>query len=181
MSAEILNSTGINFESSGLRSGGCNETVDISVKRKSESAWRFCYARRKRVRNQNGSPHISRSSEAIGMGSEDSVYQHPISSDHVVRNIKSDIQHHRLANPDSAEASLRGTEFELSGVKSRGCKVKMDTQAKGKSQNVCRFCYVRSKRMHRQNSAPHFTHFLKAKSLMGFEDLFMNTSLGAII
>ncbi|XP_030523774.1 uncharacterized protein LOC115736291 isoform X2 [Rhodamnia argentea] len=171
MSAETVTSTGIDFELSGLRSGGCNETVDIRVKRKSEGAWRFCYARRKRLHNQNSSPHISHSSEA-SMGSEDSVYQHPISSDHVVRNIKTDVQHLRRASPDSAEASSRGAEFELSGVRSGGCKEKMDTQAKGKSQNACRFYYVRSKQMHSQNSAPHFTHFLKAKSPKGFEDFF---------
>ncbi|KAF8012581.1 hypothetical protein BT93_I0676 [Corymbia citriodora subsp. variegata] len=81
-----------------------------------------------------------------------------------------DVQHHRRADPDSAEASPRGSEFELSGMRSGGCKENMDIRAKWKSRNTCQFYYVRSKRMRSQHSAPHFTYFLKAKSRMGSED-----------
>ncbi|XP_056169971.1 uncharacterized protein LOC115686010 isoform X2 [Syzygium oleosum] len=141
MSAETVASAEIDFELSGARSGGCKETVDVRAKRRSESAWRFCYARRK-VRR----------------------------SDHVVGNIKVDVQHHRSANPDSAGASPIGTEFELSGVRSGGRKENTDIRAKRKSQNTCRFYYVRSKRMHSQNSAPRFTSLLRAKSHESSED-----------
>ncbi|KAL3723767.1 hypothetical protein ACJRO7_035869 [Eucalyptus globulus] len=170
MSAETATSARIGFEVSGLRSGGCEEAVDVRAKRKSESAWRLCYARRKQGRRQNSGPHISRPSEANGVGSEDSVYQHPIRSDRVVGNIETDVQHRRRADPDSTQASPRGTDFELSGVRSMGCKENTDVRAKRRSQNTCRFYYVRRKRMRSENSDPHFTYFLKAKSHMCCED-----------